>query len=192
MLVSSRAASGSTITSFRAISSVIGGIVRSGVIPFRAASGNFTRLPIPSTITTFNNLRGRHMSTTSRSSLCARSSASSKGVYLYSRRLFASSATPPKSGVEKVVRVTRPEPPAEQATANASASAETQLSGLEKFLALKEIPPRGTFSWYVEMVLICTVFAITGSSTMVLVSGMLIGLYVGYSSMHQRVKTNLP
>ena len=33
----------------------------------------------------------------------------------------------------------------------------------------KEIPPKGTLKWYGEMVLICTVFAITGTSTMVMV-----------------------
>jgi len=33
----------------------------------------------------------------------------------------------------------------------------------------KEIAPRGTLTWYGEMVLLCTVFAITGTSTMVLV-----------------------
>jgi hypothetical protein len=31
------------------------------------------------------------------------------------------------------------------------------------------MPPRHTGAWYREMVLICTVFAVTGSSTMVLV-----------------------
>jgi hypothetical protein len=31
------------------------------------------------------------------------------------------------------------------------------------------MPPRKTFAWYKEMVLICTVFAITGTSTMMLV-----------------------
>jgi hypothetical protein len=41
---------------------------------------------------------------------------------------------------------------------------------LQRFLGPKEMPPRGTFRWYAEMILLCTVFAITGSSTMVLVS----------------------
>lgn len=40
---------------------------------------------------------------------------------------------------------------------------------LQRWLAHKEIPPRGTLKWYGEMVLICTVFAITGTSTMVIV-----------------------
>ena len=39
----------------------------------------------------------------------------------------------------------------------------------KRFIGPKEMPPRGTFAWYREMVLVCTVFAITGSSTMVLV-----------------------
>lgn len=39
-----------------------------------------------------------------------------------------------------------------------------------RFIGPKEMPPRWTAAWYREMVLVCTVFAITGSSTMVLVS----------------------
>lgn len=38
------------------------------------------------------------------------------------------------------------------------------------FLAPKPMPERWSAAWYQEMVLVCTVFAITGSSTMVLVS----------------------
>lgn len=49
-------------------------------------------------------------------------------------------------------------------------------SFLQRFLGPKEMPPRWTFTWYREMVLLCTVFAITGSSTMVLVSGRKFGL----------------
>ena len=41
---------------------------------------------------------------------------------------------------------------------------------LQRFLGPKEMPQRGTLRWYAEMVLLCTVFAITGSSTMALVS----------------------
>jgi hypothetical protein len=37
----------------------------------------------------------------------------------------------------------------------------------QRFLAPKEMAERNTAAWYREMVLICTVFAITGSSTMV-------------------------
>ncbi|KAI2513477.1 hypothetical protein MHU86_951 [Fragilaria crotonensis] len=40
---------------------------------------------------------------------------------------------------------------------------------LQKFFSLKEMPEKYTFQWYREMVLICTVFAVTGSSTMFLV-----------------------
>jgi len=36
----------------------------------------------------------------------------------------------------------------------------------QRFLAPKLMPERGTFAWYREMVLICTVFGITGSTTM--------------------------
>ena len=40
---------------------------------------------------------------------------------------------------------------------------------LERFLAPKTMPPRYTPKWYAEMMLICTVFGITGSTTMVVV-----------------------
>ena len=40
---------------------------------------------------------------------------------------------------------------------------------LNDFLGAKPMPPRWTLAWYKEVTLICTVFAITGSSTMVLV-----------------------
>jgi hypothetical protein len=43
------------------------------------------------------------------------------------------------------------------------------LTILRNFLAHKEMPPRYTFQWYREMLLICTVFGITGTSTMILV-----------------------
>jgi len=42
---------------------------------------------------------------------------------------------------------------------------------ISNFLGPKPMPERYTAAWYGEMLLICTVFAITGSSTMVLVSG---------------------
>lgn len=38
-----------------------------------------------------------------------------------------------------------------------------------RFIGPKEMPPRWTPRWYGEVMLICTVFAITGTSTMVLV-----------------------
>ena len=36
-------------------------------------------------------------------------------------------------------------------------------------LVPKPMPPQNTFRWYMEMTLLCTVFAISGTSTMVLV-----------------------
>jgi hypothetical protein len=45
-----------------------------------------------------------------------------------------------------------------------------QQTWLQRFLGPKEMPERNTPRWYREMVLLCTVFAITGSSTMFLVS----------------------
>lgn len=63
--------------------------------------------------------------------------------------------------------------PVKEAVAKEASTSTKKESGsfLERFLGPKEMPPRWTFSWYREMVLLCTVFAITGSSTMVLVSG---------------------
>ena len=52
-------------------------------------------------------------------------------------------------------------------TRNHSKNAEQTF--LQRFLGPKDIPPRGTIGWYGEMLLICTVFAITGTSTMMLV-----------------------
>ena len=40
---------------------------------------------------------------------------------------------------------------------------------IQNFLGPKDMPPRNTFAWYREMILLSTVFAITGSSTMFLV-----------------------
>ena len=66
---------------------------------------------------------------------------------------------------------------AENVNASASTSASTSInvnanktnqSFLSRWMGHKEIPPRGTLKWYGEMVLLCTVFAITGTSTMVL------------------------
>ncbi|CAB9514669.1 expressed unknown protein [Seminavis robusta] len=56
-------------------------------------------------------------------------------------------------------------------TSNSGSSSRVvqEKSFLQRFLAPKEMPERGTFAWYREMVLICTVFAITGTSTMMLV-----------------------
>eukprot|EP00536_Pseudo-nitzschia_multiseries_P017640 jgi/Psemu1/225974/e_gw1.1700.11.1 len=51
-----------------------------------------------------------------------------------------------------------------------SSSSSSSFSEFWKsFLAPKPMPDRWTSAWYREMVLLCTVFAITGSSTMVLV-----------------------
>ena len=43
----------------------------------------------------------------------------------------------------------------------------------KSYLQPKTMPDRWSVAWYREMALICTVFAITGSSTMVLVRGTL-------------------
>ena len=53
---------------------------------------------------------------------------------------------------------------------NSTANSTRFQQMLHNFLGPKPMPPRWTFAWYREVTLICTVFAITGTSTMVLVS----------------------
>ena len=53
---------------------------------------------------------------------------------------------------------------------------QQKKSFLSQWIAPREMPPRGTLTWYGEMCLICTVFAVTGTSTMVMVSKTLIFL----------------
>mmetsp|Transcript_29477 Transcript_29477/g.35057 ORF Transcript_29477/g.35057 Transcript_29477/m.35057 type:complete len:218 (-) Transcript_29477:8-661(-) len=50
-----------------------------------------------------------------------------------------------------------------------SAGDKASGSVLQRWMAPRDMPPRGTVKWYAEMVLICTVFAVTGTSTMVIV-----------------------
>ena len=64
---------------------------------------------------------------------------------------------------EKIVRVS-----GKQDGASGGASSRSS-SFWERFLGPKEMPERYTFAWYREMLLICTVFGITGSSTMLVV-----------------------
>mmetsp|Transcript_9808 Transcript_9808/g.22095 ORF Transcript_9808/g.22095 Transcript_9808/m.22095 type:complete len:224 (-) Transcript_9808:284-955(-) len=52
---------------------------------------------------------------------------------------------------------------------SSSSSSSSKTTFLERFFATKPMPPRNTPRWYGEMALICTVFGITGSSTMFLV-----------------------
>jgi len=68
-----------------------------------------------------------------------------------------------KKAVENVVNVSKSK------VGETSATTANTTTFLQRWTAHKEIPPRGTLKWYGEMVLICTVFAITGTSTMVLV-----------------------
>ena len=55
-----------------------------------------------------------------------------------------------------------------QPTLTTSATS-TSTTFLQRFLGPKPMPPQNTFRWYMEMTLLCTVFAISGTSTMVLV-----------------------
>jgi len=56
-----------------------------------------------------------------------------------------------------------------QQSKTASKASPPKTTFLEGFLATKPMPPKNTPKWYAEMALICTVFGITGSSTMFLV-----------------------
>jgi len=51
-----------------------------------------------------------------------------------------------------------------------SGNDKTSGSFLTRWMSPREMPDRGTGKWYAEMVLICSVFAVTGTSTMVIVS----------------------
>ena len=73
------------------------------------------------------------------------------------RRLLTS--TPKQPSKEKITQEVKP-----------GAENVSGFSGVfQRFIGPKEMPPRWTTAWYGEMVLICTVFAITGTSTMIMV-----------------------
>ena len=75
-------------------------------------------------------------------------------------RSLTSGKPPSASRFEKIIKVVpkEAEPPSRLQTM------------IKNFLGPKPMPERHTAAWYGEMLLICTVFAITGSSTMLLVS----------------------
>jgi hypothetical protein len=79
------------------------------------------------------------------------------------RRLF--SAKEKSSGGPK----TPPKMSVDTASKEATESTSGIISFWKWYTGPKHMPERWTLPWYREMVLICTVFAITGSSTMVLV-----------------------
>jgi len=87
---------------------------------------------------------------------------------VHARRKFTSSV---KQNVTKRGVVQKSSKSAsESIDATASTGANLKGSSLsQRWMAPKEIPPKGTLNWYGEMTLICTVFAITGTSTMILV-----------------------
>lgn len=71
-----------------------------------------------------------------------------------SQTRFLTPSTKPRSlDVEKVIRVKK--------------APEKAPTMIQRFLGPKKMPERHTAAWYKEVLLICTVFAITGSSTMV-------------------------
>eukprot|EP00527_Entomoneis_sp_CCMP2396_P003093 CAMPEP_0198138752 /NCGR_PEP_ID=MMETSP1443-20131203/2152_1 /TAXON_ID=186043 /ORGANISM="Entomoneis sp., Strain CCMP2396" /LENGTH=205 /DNA_ID=CAMNT_0043800669 /DNA_START=42 /DNA_END=656 /DNA_ORIENTATION=- len=85
--------------------------------------------------------------------------------FRHQMRLSSSSNTrpPPRRDIEKIIRV------AVRKEKSVEAEFHPPPTFLQRFLGPKDIPERYTFAWYGEMVLICTVFGITGSSTMLLV-----------------------
>jgi hypothetical protein len=87
---------------------------------------------------------------------------------LISVRQFASfrRTPPPRTGT----LVRRGFSSSNKPTDGASASKEKPASWWENFIAAKTMPTRYTAAWYREMLLVCTVFAITGSTTMVVCS----------------------
>ena len=87
---------------------------------------------------------------------------------VHARRKFTSSV---KQNVTKRGVVQKSSKSASESI-DATASTGANLKGSsfsQRWMAPKEIPPKGTLNWYGEMTLICTVFAITGTSTMILV-----------------------
>ena len=77
------------------------------------------------------------------------------------RRLMSSGKTKTKGESKPMKDVVGP-------AKGESSSSSSQF--WNSFFAPKPMPDRWSSAWYREMLLICTVFAITGSSTMVLVS----------------------
>ena len=53
-----------------------------------------------------------------------------------------------------------------QQQSSSSSASSSPLTFFQRFLGPKPMPPRNTLGWYKEVTLICTVFAITGTSTM--------------------------
>ncbi len=92
------------------------------------------------------------------------STTSTKGQYSYQYATQRNFTSTMKNSVQKNTSETS----TKVAAQTQSQSKETSTF-LQRWMAYKEIPPRGTLKWYGEMTLLCTVFAITGTSTMVLV-----------------------
>jgi len=79
-------------------------------------------------------------------------------------RNFSSPTEKPSNGVSQ----TTDRMAGESSKSAGTAKEDGGLKGwLQWFLGPKPMPERHTFAWYREVTLICTVFAITGSSTMV-------------------------
>jgi len=133
-------------------------VLRSGNIgtniPTNRVSTSTNRIPntIPNRVTTINS------NTNSNRITCWRRWNSNNSNN-------ANHRSAPKTGTPKTSNNANPNNPKTSTTAPDKAS----TSFLTSFLAPKQMPPRYAPRWYAEMALLCTVFGITGTSTMVLV-----------------------
>jgi hypothetical protein len=99
-----------------------------------------------------HNVAFRNLVIAPRSNHLSSSVRTAKNLNLRYKRSFSGNGRAPLPPTPRV-----PPPPPSQ-------------TWFQTFLAAKEIPPRNTPKWYLEMLLITTVFGITGTSTMMLVS----------------------
>lgn len=80
------------------------------------------------------------------------------------------SSTPARSGQYRFLTTNKKSSASNQVKEAATEPSKSSFSAAwQKFTGAKPMPERWTLPWYREMVLICTVFAITGTSTMVVV-----------------------
>lgn len=81
----------------------------------------------------------------------------------------STTTTPTKTTTTSAATTTTEQQQRQQSSSSSSSWHERILLWWKRFLGPKPMPVRYTKEWYYEVTLICTVFAITGSSTMMLV-----------------------
>uniref|UniRef100_A0A7S0BUS4 DUF6787 domain-containing protein n=1 Tax=Proboscia inermis TaxID=420281 RepID=A0A7S0BUS4_9STRA len=91
------------------------------------------------------------------------------GKHAGTRRYFSKNETSAARGNKEIKSNESTSSSSSVPNNNAMNEIKSNASFWQKWTSAKEMPERGTMQWYKEMVLICTVFGITGSSTMVLV-----------------------